>query len=129
MDSLSRGFLGAEMATLVNTLRLHSENLKITTQTLSELKQELLTNSKNEIKLFERAKKNVINATKTTINSLTEMDLSLQAMAEVSTTDSQKGGRRPREKKHVSTGNKIVPEKKNVIPEAIPFFQSNDFNF
>jgi hypothetical protein len=113
------------MATLVNTLRLHSGNLEAVCQTLGELKQELLINSKNELKLFESAKKKVLYATTMTLNSLKEMDISLHAVTEISSIENQ--GRRAREKKHVSC--KTVSEKKRNISESVPFSQSNDFNF
>jgi hypothetical protein len=125
LDSLARGVFGAEMATLVNTLRLHSGNLKAVCQTLGELKQDLLLNSKNELKLFESAKKKVLYATTMTLNSLKEMDISLHAVTDISSVENQ--GRRTREKKHVSC--KIVSEKKRNISESVPFSQSNDFNF
>jgi hypothetical protein len=113
------------MATLVNTLRLNSENLKAVCQTLGELKQELILNSRNEIKLFESAKKKILNATKMTINSLKEMDLSLQITTDISSIDNQV--RRVRDEKQVSS--KVVLEKKRNTCEPVPFSQSNDFNF
>lgn len=59
LDSVSHGWLGVEMADLVNTLRMHSADLKRLPEVVEGMKKVQIMDCKASLKEFEEAKKRV----------------------------------------------------------------------
>ena len=76
LESLSRGCMGEETAALISTLRIYINDLKLIPRALENMKSQLLKENNKGLKVFENAKKNVLNASVMTETTLREMESS-----------------------------------------------------
>lgn len=81
LDSLARGKMGVEVATLVSALRLHSQEIGGTAQCLNELRKQITLDVDKEMSAFERAKKSVLTAAESTTSCAGSIEESLIASA------------------------------------------------
>ena len=77
LDSVSHGWLGIEMADLVNTLRMHASDLKRLPHVVEGMKKAHLSDNKAFLKEFEDAKKRVLLGAAATGSALVEVITSL----------------------------------------------------
>lgn len=70
LDSVSHGWLGVEMADLVNTLRMHSADLKRLPEVVEGMKRVQILDCKASLKEFEEAKKRVLLGAALTDNAV-----------------------------------------------------------
>ena len=81
LDGLAKGKMGMEVATLISSLRLHSNEIGSTTQCLDELRKQVARDIDKEIFAFERAKKSLLAAAESTTSHESGIEDSLMAAA------------------------------------------------
>ena len=77
LDSVSHGWLGVEMADLVNTLRMHSADLRRLPEVVEGMKRVQIMDCKASLKEFEEAKKRVLMGAAVTDSAVGDIIASL----------------------------------------------------
>jgi hypothetical protein len=117
LDGLARGKMGAEVANLISSLRLHSHEIGSTAQCLDELRRQVSRDIDKEMSAFGRAKKSLLAAAESTTSYAGSMEESL-----LTATRQQEEGRghtKPKRHQRPPSFQSKVPGK-NVSAEFNP---------